>query len=398
MLHVKPLRAELLSVKPGMSLSSLLVRFAVCCIFSGATHHELLVASDNEIMMRSENIVISQHGVPKQSIRTEQHVIGGVAMTLDMFSLLDGFQNYLKLPSWAPDLTMPSWRKTMPFLGPWYASGQGQMVPEPIIVTNSETSGKDKENYLTCRGAIIDIIDGLGAIQSLMKQRMLLIDGKGKIPAIGVDDASAQPLIEHLVAKRPPRFTPDTVQPSSQLSSRSEDDIKYFLWRALIGGADHNGKVIFGGPLLESISLEQPPSDVNGTEYWIWDFIHSSKNLRLGRKDLGDYFSLLENQSYDPEKLLTMKRSMASKVKGRRLFTTSQREFIGLGPMATSPGDVIAILAGLNRPVVIRPKIYSDEDGVVAWSVIGECFIDGVMEGDAINISFLSDCNWLVFV
>jgi len=50
-----------------------------------------------------------------------------------------------------------------------------------------------------------------------------------------------------------------------------------------------------------------------------------------------------------------------------------------LGPSYMQTGDVIAILFGYKAPVVLRPE----ENG--QFSFIGEAYVDGVMDGEAMN-------------
>jgi hypothetical protein len=61
----------------------------------------------------------------------------------------------------------------------------------------------------------------------------------------------------------------------------------------------------------------------------------------------------------------------------RRFFIT-QKGFMGIGPEAVQDGDKIAILFGGKVPYVLRM-----EDG--KFELIGECFVAGLMEGEAVT-------------
>jgi hypothetical protein len=61
---------------------------------------------------------------------------------------------------------------------------------------------------------------------------------------------------------------------------------------------------------------------------------------------------------------------------GRKLITT-QNGFLGLAPDETQLGDTIAVLYGCNYPVVLRRS----GNG---FRYIGECYIDGLMDGEAV--------------
>ena len=61
---------------------------------------------------------------------------------------------------------------------------------------------------------------------------------------------------------------------------------------------------------------------------------------------------------------------------GRLLFTTNDG-YIGLAPKATKPDDQVCILLGCQTPLVLRPN------GAWGYEVVGECYIDGFMDGAA---------------
>lgn len=65
-----------------------------------------------------------------------------------------------------------------------------------------------------------------------------------------------------------------------------------------------------------------------------------------------------------------------SRIKGRSFFTTVDG-YIGLAPIATKPGDEVCILLGCRTPLVLRPS----GDGL--HKVVGDCYIDGFMDGAA---------------
>ena len=52
---------------------------------------------------------------------------------------------------------------------------------------------------------------------------------------------------------------------------------------------------------------------------------------------------------------------------------------IGIGPPTMQTGDVVAVLFGGYTPFVLRP----DEGG--QWSLVGECYVQGIMEGEAVE-------------
>jgi hypothetical protein len=66
---------------------------------------------------------------------------------------------------------------------------------------------------------------------------------------------------------------------------------------------------------------------------------------------------------------------------GRRLFRT-QKNFLGLGPLSTSPGDSVYILKGSRIPFILRTVARGNN-----VKVIGECYLHGFMQGEFLNAS-----------
>ncbi|KOS20096.1 hypothetical protein ESCO_006173 [Escovopsis weberi] len=66
---------------------------------------------------------------------------------------------------------------------------------------------------------------------------------------------------------------------------------------------------------------------------------------------------------------------------GRKLFLTFSMGLMGLGPDGIRLGDSICIIGGCTVPVILREK--EGKPGI--WTIIGECYIDGLMEGEALS-------------
>ncbi|CAG8040268.1 unnamed protein product [Penicillium salamii] len=75
---------------------------------------------------------------------------------------------------------------------------------------------------------------------------------------------------------------------------------------------------------------------------------------------------------------------MCSMVLGRRLLWT-EREYLGLAPPGAKKGDHVVVLEGSRVPFVLR-KV----DGGF-WKVIGECYVHGIMYGEAFDAQKCED-------
>ena len=71
-------------------------------------------------------------------------------------------------------------------------------------------------------------------------------------------------------------------------------------------------------------------------------------------------------------------------LEGRCFFTTKEG-FIGLAPAATQEDDIICVLLGCYFPVILRPF------GPAQWQVVGVCYADGFVSGEAIYGAKLPD-------
>ena len=61
----------------------------------------------------------------------------------------------------------------------------------------------------------------------------------------------------------------------------------------------------------------------------------------------------------------------------RRFFVTAGGYF-GVGPRETQVGDTVLILQNHAAPVVAF-------SGLQQWKIVGECYIYGIMKGEAFN-------------
>lgn len=65
----------------------------------------------------------------------------------------------------------------------------------------------------------------------------------------------------------------------------------------------------------------------------------------------------------------------------KRPFLTASG-FVGLGPAEVEPGDIVVILDGFNACYVFRGQ---DSDGRNEYRLVGEAYVDGVMDGEMAN-------------
>jgi hypothetical protein len=85
------------------------------------------------------------------------------------------------------------------------------------------------------------------------------------------------------------------------------------------------------------------------------------------------------------------------------MFTTREGG-IGLCPSGTRMGDLVVLLFGGSVPYLLRPKIETSVDeghenvGLKGYHFVGECYFEGVMNGETFSSTLGSDVDVEVFV
>jgi len=91
-------------------------------------------------------------------------------------------------------------------------------------------------------------------------------------------------------------------------------------------------------------------------------------------------------------------RDSAALICNKRKFFLTKKGFFGLGPGALRKGDFVAVLLGADVPFVIR-EVVGDEEGSLEereranmpipmdrkFHLIGECYVDGLMQGQGVK-------------
>lgn len=67
-----------------------------------------------------------------------------------------------------------------------------------------------------------------------------------------------------------------------------------------------------------------------------------------------------------------------------RKYVVSKEGILGLGPVATSPSGLIAIMDGLEFPFLLRP------DRERLYRIVGQAYVHGVMDGEFMEGANLS--------
>lgn len=104
----------------------------------------------------------------------------------------------------------------------------------------------------------------------------------------------------------------------------------------------------------------------------------------------GDLYSIRSQEPYERTRGDFMKlRNSMSKMRNRLVFAVLTHAGagvrVGLGPANLQRGDIVAVLFGAVTPFVLRPVAHR-------WELIGPCYVQGVMDGEAVR-EWQADAN-----
>jgi hypothetical protein len=135
----------------------------------------------------------------------------------------------------------------------------------------------------------------------------------------------------------------------------------------------------------EALRGERAQNDHLGEFLLYWRERAGWRGEELKHRSMGMFWRVLEQHGtvYMRERALCAVNALA----GRRVFlmdaAEGEMEMEGLGPAAAREGDVVAVLFGGVVPFVLRPC--EGPDGERFWRLVGECFVPGLMQGEAVE-------------
>jgi hypothetical protein len=105
------------------------------------------------------------------------------------------------------------------------------------------------------------------------------------------------------------------------------------------------------------------------------DSLLKNGDLEIGNKPLREYFSSKDTICSDTTAFVNLAQDLAAGLSGNRLMKT-RGGLLGTVPRHTDIGDIIAVLAACDMPMVLRPNGKH-------YEVLGSCFVEGLMHGES---------------
>lgn len=262
-------------------------------------------------------------------------------------------RNRTDLPSWAPDLRRPS-----PDLlavnstnAPLFRAGGSS---NPVLTLSHDG------NFLHCQGIIVDEVEDF--VPSVHEMMINELPELIEIPALYADLYGVKDPCRQSIERRTRRWMRACYDLGCGRASVCDKTVR---------------KTAFSCALLcdqgSSAGGQASPEMISATFEYVESVI-SPDNTSSSEQEL-DKTSKEKNR---PSKLwVAIKNTMAIRCTTRNFSVTTGAR-LGQMPLGTEKGDFVCVLIGGEVPFVIRPTHH----GSTSYNLIGECFLNGVMNGE----------------
>ena len=260
------------------------------------------------------------------------------------------------------DSTMPTW------IPNWTVASQTSALT--LGETSFNVSGSSSTSIqvlpdlglLSCKGFVIDRFDGMGAMWTHNWSSNSIIPSQGSANPYGGFEAARKAIWTSLVA------------------CHSLPNVKL--------NADY-GSLLATPALAEAkLPAHSALKDVVESNIFTWcvQSLKGSADFRVAGRPLRDYF--WDKNYLEGIDAVHLRHGLMQKdrVGVRRRLATTERGYVGMVLEATKRDDVIAVLLGCSMPMVLRRSEKAGENpGDVRWEVVGECYLHGIMDGEAMG-------------
>jgi Heterokaryon incompatibility protein (HET) len=286
---------------------------------------------------------------------------------LDILVQASTNKKLIGLPSWTPDWSeekrISRLNRRHSHSGFFHAAGDttASIIPSP------------DDDILICEGILIDSLDGLGhgGLEELRNSKYSNPDNA--ISIYGDEEATFSALWRSLIS-----------------------DVRYFANSSFERAPEVMGHLFVKKcQKWENIFLNEGCPEYNPDKvihpdisiFEVW-YLHNRFLSIVGRpirEWAVERFDAAEADDSDIVLNASFERTMKKKIYGRKLITT-EKGYFGLAPKASRKTDKVCVLFGCSTPVILRSL---DEGG---YQFIGECYVHGIMEGEAMKMLEKEEC------
>lgn len=308
--------------------------------------------------------------------------------SLDIICYSQLFQNNDKdWPSWVPDWRVLSPPHVVPLMVSQSTNealanfrpitGPPRSVKKTKKMTAYKASGAelpaidfgDMFNYLKCRGIVIDYIDGLGGIPAQEDRLVQSVQTTSPVNTTATNAETEEDMFRQLVRSLVLNRQDKYLEARAPIPQYSKEMIQ------LVKFANEGGEPGTSGPL------------------WFPGWWELNKDLRirgLSAEDICQRGANISPSSAGGQPIPKHSKSVFSRIRGvmggkiRRLMVTKEGH-IGVAPRRAQKGDIVCVLYGCSVPIVLR-SCDTDYESTNLRKFVGECYVDGMMDGEALNL------------
>ena len=171
----------------------------------------------------------------------------------------------------------------------------------------------------------------------------------------------------------------------SKIGPRASEGIIQYEWLDEFGhclGIDENA---VPENFWRTLVADRGPNGLNAPSWYHRAFLYCLYHLTPNR-DINTT-KLIDKCENESPLIVEFLQRVQSVIWNRKFFVSHDKGLIGLAPMAAQVGDIIVILYGCTVPVVLRPK---EEIEQSVFQLVGECYVHGIMDGEAIETDICS--------
>lgn len=169
-------------------------------------------------------------------------------------------------------------------------------------------------------------------------------------------------------------------------AEKAATDIRWGVWEVMAHKIEHcpSGEDVsntYIRTLIADGELETDATSETYSQYYVawfqyWTALKLQENPHYGRRS--KHYSPLHSSQEDKRRAAKFMELHHRAAYGRRFFTSKQG-YMGLGPEESRYGCVIVVLLGGRTPYILR------KHGKHRYRFVGECFVHGLMNGEALN-------------
>lgn len=288
---------------------------------------------------------------------------------------LDIICRYWALPSREQGSRLPSWIKSAKdsAFGTGYDVFEGRKAGESLVGlpnTNSyHASGRGCKQTQPIVTWDVDI----PSLANKKTQDLLSMSITATGLAIGTISSSSEPFIEGCVSKC-------CLEGLGWVFGKSSEEIvaemPQQLWQTLVANRGPKG-------------MPKPTLYRHSCQY-VMNYLTHGGNIKIDNLLSSDSVAGYVKEYLERVRAVTWGRlffqakRLRSQLDASPPSKNTPRKLVGLGPKGTKDGDVIAILYGCSVPVILHP-VSDDGGGLIGYRLIGEAFVYGMMDGEAVD-------------